>query len=163
MLFRSALHPWLWLGPDERQVAAALQSFMLNAAPHPSDHAAFAERVRSDWRELLRRGQALRELGDALKTVGCAALAERLHAASVRSGDLIWQGKLGYCLVLNDSKRQREPGVKVYALSRVGSELSFEGHRTVPVGAVLLQGLLPDTNRPSADARAALAPLLSLA
>lgn len=142
--------PWLWDTGDEATVARELAILLAHTGVPEEIHAA---RVRTAWEWMLRRGHALLRLEEAAKAVPLAELRARIQAPELRAGDLLWQGKAGYCVVTQSTPRVEGQKVPVLRLQNHSEESHFMGPYTVPVGALLEEAVLPPSPGFSTEAR----------
>ena len=60
-------------------------------------------------------------------------------------GDVLWQGKAGFCVVLRRCSRSGRDNVPVLKLQGKAAECAFVASATVPVRALLDEKIIPKT------------------
>ena len=135
--------PWLWRGGEE--VAKELEVLLAHTTDERSDR---EERVRwaeAEWMRLDRRGQALRGFEGAVQRTSLAVLSNRIALDELVPGDVLWQGKAGFCVVLRRCSRCDRDRVPVLKLQGKAAESEFDAAATVPVRALLDERVIPRT------------------
>lgn len=127
----------LWIGGAADDISRELQE-VLRASMRALD----AEHVITTWRNAIIQGAAIRALGEGLQAMGLEQARSAIHAPAVAVGDLLWQGRAGYCIVLEAGSRGSEAPIKTLKLQSGGTG-EFQGHKTLPVRAVLASAVLP--------------------
>ena len=138
--------PWLWSGdPDEVSQELAL----LLALTSRSDQLAPAviEAVEHRCQQLMRNGQALKEVADILDTMTLPDIRKLISQPDVKEGELLWQGRLGFCLALTSSPRDDRHNVAVKYLQASAGQSQIKGSYTVPVRALLNESLVKTEDR----------------
>ena len=128
--------PWLWC---HEPTSTAEELSKLLTATEPS-HELTAERwsdTERRWQDLLRDGQALHAIGSFLETTSLAELRPQITQNSVCAGELLWQGKLGFCVALCDAFRDDKHNVEVRYLQTLGRQPFIRGSYTIPVRSLL--------------------------
>ena len=151
-----ARYPRLWFGGDTEDVAIALQSFVAHATPADAvgDQ---PDRLYRHWTTLLQRGQAFRELESSLTSIGCAKLQERLDSIcidEITAGELLWQGKSGYCIAKRRFYRGGQWPVEPLWISNPQKTNQVLPGATIPIRTVLgeLASLTPQPPSRAAQA-----------
>jgi len=139
----------LWIGGAADDISRELQE-VLRASMHELD----AEHVIRTWRDALMQGSAIRALAEGLQAVGLEQARSAIYAPAVAVGDLLWQGRAGYCIALEAGSRESEKPIKTLKLQWGGTG-EFQGHKTLPVRAVLASAVLPHWARGIDPARVA--------
>ena len=134
-----ARYPRLWFGGDDEEVAIALQSFVAHATPADAvgDQPV---RLYRHWTTLLERGQAFRELELSLASIGYAKLQERLNSidsVDVAAGELLWQGKSGYCIAKRRFNRGGQWPVEPLWVSNPQKTHQVQPGAAIPIRTVL--------------------------
>lgn len=127
----------LWIGGAPDEILRELQE-VLRASMRDLD----AEYVITTWRNAIIQSMVVRALGEGLKAAGLEQLRSAIHAPAVAVGDLLWQGRAGYCLVLEAGLRGSEITIRTLKL-QLGGTGEFQGNKTLPVRAVLASAVLP--------------------
>jgi len=127
----AARMPELWFGGSMEDIAHELAN-VLHASNQPID----PERLVTIWREPLAQGVALRKLGERLEFLGLERVRRAISAPSVVAGDLLWQGRAGYCVAVEPGSRETTSAIKTLKL-QLGGTGYFQGRMTLPVRAML--------------------------
>ena len=73
------------------------------------------------------------------------ALRDRIAVDKLLPGDVLWQGKAGFCVVLRQCSRSGRDHVPVLKLQGKAAESAFAASATVPVRALLDERVIPRT------------------
>lgn len=143
--------PWLWDTGDDTAVSREIEILLAHtgvpAASNP-------DVVRDSWGRMLRRGHALLRLEHAAKAVPLDALRARIQVPELRSGDLLWQGAAGYCVVTKVTRRAVGQWVPVLKLQNNQSgESHFMAQYTIPIGSLLEAEVIPESHEFDAEPR----------
>ena len=133
-----ARNEWLWWGGDPLEVAAGLQTFMRGAGPVDVS----SEDVEAAWLAILQRGKAFAELEQAMTLATPSTMRETLKCQELEVGDLLWQGRSGYCMALRAAKRRDGFPVSVHWIQDPTSKTELTPESTLPVHAVLTEDRL---------------------
>jgi hypothetical protein len=133
--------PWLWTGGDDDAVGVSLHTFLVSAVRRYSNHDPWKlEFVRNAWTRLLTRGEALMRLQAAATAAGGpAVLNQRISVRDLERGEMLWQGKHGYCIVETLSAGQ----VDAWRV-RDWHRLEFNPQMAISVASMLTPSVLPD-------------------
>jgi hypothetical protein len=123
--------PELWFGGSVESIADELGD-VLRASNESID----PERFIAMWREPLAQGAALRLLGELVEILGPEALRRSIDASSVAAGELLWQGRAGYCVTVVSGSRLGTDTIKTLKLQLGGTGI-FQGSKTLPVRQIL--------------------------
>jgi hypothetical protein len=126
--------PWLWQGGSHEEilsVVATLLSQIPCSAIETNLTLADVEAFRID---LIQKGTALHALESALRRETLAAIRELVSIGSLNEGDLLWQGRRGYCLVQGRSGRS---DIHVYCINDEKSDATFRQGYVLPIRSVL--------------------------
>lgn len=134
--------PWLWDAGDEMAVARELE-ILLAQTGNPEEQTPGL--VRAAWERMLRTGHALMRLEDAASAVPLDGLRARIQAPALLTGELLWQGGAGYCVVTKTTPRVAKQKVPVLRLQDQSKESQFGAPYTMPIGALLEQAVIPLT------------------
>jgi hypothetical protein len=132
--------PWLWDSGDEKAVARELEVLLAHTGK-PEEHSAAL--MRAAWERMLRTGHALMRLEGAASAVPLDGLRARIQAPALRTGDLLWQGGAGYCVVTKTTPRVEKQKVPVLRLQDGSEESQFGAPYTMPIGSLLEQAVIP--------------------
>ena len=86
---------------------------------------------------MMRQGHALRMLENALEGKSPAELKDKISQQEVRKGEILWQGKKGFCITVKNGKRSEQGKIPVIYLQTLADEGKFRGDLVIPVGALL--------------------------
>lgn len=128
-------YPWLFGSAPPDVVARELQSQALSLLP-PNEHAS----VVAAWVNLVRSGESLRMLSEALTLIPHLDLVRRVTAQCVSAGELLWQAN---ALAFPAQAYRRESGV--HAEVRLIGETTvrkFRGDHLVPVRELLEKNVI---------------------
>jgi hypothetical protein len=137
--------PWLWRGGVTERIGQELGRMLYNTEGELSaDELRFTEQT---WVHLLRRGEALRALEEALATHSPNDVRERIQQDHVSRGELLWQGTGGYCVALQDCDRSKGDKIPVLKLQGSQKESKFAPRYLIPIKALLEPAVMPETGR----------------
>jgi hypothetical protein len=105
------------------------------------------KRNEEAWVRLIRRGEALRALEEALAGHSPAEIRTRIQEDHVFQGELLWQGNSGYCVALSSCQRSGKDKVSVLCLQGMKKKVDFLSAFLVPLRALLDSGVLPEPGR----------------
>ncbi len=109
--------PWLWISENLEETATELAS-LLRATGESHDAAS----IRNRWDGLIKLGRALKRFERALATAEVSDLRSRNRSREVSQGELLWQGKLGYCVAEAPADRTSSEKVSVLLVQGTGEE-----------------------------------------
>jgi hypothetical protein len=136
--------PWLWRGGQTERIAEELGEMITNTEGQLSEQRDLE--ARDSWLQLVRRGEALRALEKCLVDRTPVELAKRVSGDTLSSGELLWQGPSGYCVLLEDCRRSQVTKVRVVKLRGVAGEALFSAQYLVPLRTLLDPSVLPGTH-----------------
>jgi len=137
---------WLWDGLDQDELSRAFAELLIQSGiSGESQLDAFTQQ----WVLLVRRGHALRRFEAAVLGLNVGEVATRVHQPSVKAGDLLWQGKLGFCVVSVGAERTPNSNVSVLRVFGSKDKSTLKGSLALPISALLDPSVLPVT--PSFD------------
>ena len=142
----SARLPWLWQANDTAKIAEELSAFLSHTAA-PGE--VLEDKVREaevEWDLLLRRGQALALMERAIRHMPLNELRDRIRDDTLNPGDLLWQGKAGFCIVAKAASRTTDKLVKVLKLQSTQGEAAFQAPFTIPMRALLDEEVIPNSD-----------------
>lgn len=135
--------PWLWQANDTAKIAEELSVLLSHtAAPHEVLEDKIHE-AEVEWALLLRRGQALAFMQRAIRSICLNELRHRIGDDQLNPGDLLWQGRAGFCVVTHASSRAAGEWVKVLKLQCGEGESTFDASSTIPLRALLAKEVVP--------------------
>ena len=136
--------PWLWEGGSQEEIEKELAVLLAHTSERGLD-----EDVRNwaeaEWKRLKERAQALRCLEVAINGTSLEVLRQRIAMDGLLPGDVLWQGKAGFCVVLRRCSRSGRESVPVLKLQGKATESAFTAAATVPVRALLDEKVIPRT------------------
>jgi len=131
--------PWLWQGGEPEKIAEELAALLSHTADPGVSREDLLRQAEAEWALLLRRGQALRLLEAAVSRMTPAELRHRIRADDLRPGDLLWQGRSGFCVVRQHALRAGDNEVAVLKLQEDGQEAQFKAVFAIPMRALLTE------------------------
>lgn len=146
--------PWLWRGGPEETIAAELQKVIsLTAIRETEKNLQF---VNDQWTKLMRQGEALRRLEIALAGRQPKDLKNRIKQDAIDAGELLWQGRVGFLVAKNSTRRSSNESVRLlYLQTKPASpmkdkpdeaEWRGEGKRfLIPLKALLDERVIPSS------------------
>ena len=137
--------PWLWQGGNQDEIAKELAVLLAHTADLGLTQKEIKSRTEAEWELLMQRGQALRCLEAAVSGMTPAVIRERIGIEELRPGDLLWQGKAGFCVVRRGCSRTTDEIATVLKLQGDGLETGFKASYTVPMRALLEEVVVPRT------------------
>lgn len=137
--------PWLWHGGSQEEISGELAALMAHTRDDRLSEDELRNRAEAEWNQLLQRGQALRRLEAAVRSISLDEIRKRIHMDRLAPGELLWQGRAGFCVVLPRSRSSRTGKVTVLKLQGDGAETEFLASSTVPMRALLNEEVVPRT------------------
>ena len=137
--------PWLWQGGNPDEIAKELAVLLAQTADLGLSPEEIKSRGEAEWELLMERGQALRCLEAAVSSMTPVAIRERIGIDELRPGELLWQGKAGFCVVRRGCFRTTNGNATVLKLQGGGVETEFKASYTVPMRALLAEEVIPRT------------------
>lgn len=145
----AARHPTVWWGGTPGEVAQEL-SLYLEAArrreQRTKDDIARAERL---WREMVLRGEALSALERTVPQEDWRVLKENLESMDMVAGDLLWQGRAGWCVNLAAARRSGEAHLKVLWVSAPSNHSDILAASAVPLRSILEERWITEGHLPA--------------
>lgn len=112
-----ARHPWLWRAGDPTAVAEEVEGILMAATGSWS-----AESIVSRWGQLQLLGRDLGRLEESVSEESMQKLRELNSQKKLRVGELLWQGRLGYCVLEEPALRTEKKNVEVLLLQTGAGE-----------------------------------------
>ncbi|MDP3000020.1 MAG: phospholipase D-like domain-containing protein [Bryobacterales bacterium] len=150
--------PWLWDGLDHQQLSLAFTELLTQAGSFTADE---LDAFNELWLRQIRRGHALRRLEEAVSGQSLVEISKRISQTRLRAGDLLWQGKAGFCVVIAAAERTSDMNVRVLRVYGNKNESWFKSSLTTPIAGLLDQTVLPPTARFGDGPRRTLAEFLN--
>lgn len=135
--------PWLWHGGHPEKIAEELALLLSHTADPGANQDTCLREAEAEWALLMRRGQALRLLEDAVSCMTPEKLRDRIHIDELKPGDVLWQGRSGFCVALEQASRAVDDYVTVLPLQGVGNEKQFKASYTIPMQAFVTEEIIP--------------------
>ena len=135
--------PWLWHGGSQDEIENELAILLAHTAEGRLDREERTRWAEVEWKRLIQRGQALRCLEAAIHGTRLEVLRDRIAMDELLPGDVLWQGKAGFCVVLRRCSRSGRDNVPVLKLQGKAAESAFTASATVPVVALLDEKVIP--------------------
>ena len=137
--------PWLWHGGSQEEIEKELAVLLAHTTEGGLDREERTSWAEAEWKRLTQRGQALRCLEAAIHGTRIEVLRDRIAMDELLPGDVLWQGKAGFCVVLRRCSRSGRDNVPVLKLQGKAAECAFVASATVPVRALLDEKIIPKT------------------
>lgn len=137
--------PWLWSGADRAAVERELKTLLTQTSPRKVAANTLLAAAAKVWADMVRRGQALMHLEQALAQVTPATLRSKVRQSRLRAGEILWQGRSGFCVVLRDALRVEGAEVRVLPLQGVLATTKYQGPFTIPLANLLDEESAQDT------------------
>ena len=137
--------PWLWRGGDEDEIRRELAVLLAHTAESGANEEVRLSWAEAEWACLVQRGQALRRFEAAVRDTRLEALRERIRVEELRPGDVLWQGRAGFAVVMSPCSRSSQENVAALKLDTSGESAEFRASATAPVRALLEEDVMPRT------------------
>lgn len=137
--------PWIWRGGETERIGRESGLMLANTGGRLSDEDLI--RFEQGWVSLMRRGEALRTLEEALADHSPVELRERIREDQVLRGELLWQGSSGYCVAMTSCKRSSKENTLVLRLQGAKKESLFSPSFLIPLRCLLNSDVLPESNQ----------------
>ena len=131
--------PWLWMGGTEQEILERTLSIVKQTPCGISSidtESLYALRV-----SLIRKGIALVSLQKAIVTVGIEKLRDQIGDIDLSAGDLLWQGKMGICIITKTPNSPDED-INTICLQKPDGETVVSRKFAVPVRGALSEPLV---------------------
>lgn len=145
--------PWVWHGGEADEIANELAVLLSQTAEPGLSREEVKRRATAQWELLLRRGHALRRLEASVQQIKPAEIRGRISTDELPPGELLWQGRAGFCVVLDHCSRNTDKYAKVLKLQGDEDEKCFCSSFTVPLRALLEETVIPLTQNFGHDPR----------
>src|SRR5882724_1101829 len=147
--------PWMWQTGGNQAIAkqvADVFGYTSNQFVNWGD-------IERNWVTMVRRGYALQRLQAAILGRNIVEISKRITQTAVDAGELLWQGKYGFCVA--GSRCDRAPGnnCDVLLLQRKDACTRFTGPLLIPVQGLLEDHVIPEATL-SRRARAEIAAMV---
>ena len=138
--------PWLWHGGSQEDIEKELAVLLAHTTAGGPEHEERSRSAEAERERLTQRGQALRCLEVAVRDTRLDVIRERIRTDELPPGEVLWQGKAGFCVVLRRCSRSGKDNVPVLKLQGDGTETAFQASATVPMRALLDKNVIPRTS-----------------
>ena len=130
--------PWLWQtgGPDliSKQVAAVLSC--VSGGPGLN-----ISQIEARWITLIRRGYALSQLAKSIAGITIPELSGRISQLKVHAGEILWQGRYGFCVADATCTRSNDENCSILKLQYGDARMLIRGSFLVPLAGLLEHGV----------------------
>lgn len=137
--------PWLWHGGSCDEIAHELQKDSLQKVYLDKITNDSIEIFKKRWRLLIRFGHSIRKFEDGIRGRKPVDFKDLIKQDYVPEGELLWQGKSGYCISSKDCKRSQYYMAKVLSLQKDSKETEISPDFLTPVRALISENVIPDT------------------
>ena len=141
-------NPWLWSPLAKKDAAIHLLKILQDSPCSNTSNISITElhgkthKLRLLW---TKYASAFAAMGAAMRKKGFSDLMRDIKNHSVETGDLLWQGRRGICVVLDPSQNSQE-GIRVVCLQDPKGETRFKTDRLVPIKYLIKDKLLLDSS-----------------
>jgi hypothetical protein len=132
----AARAPWIWHGGELLALAEELARFLASTGSSVASEGDAWLQKEAQWLRVVRRGHALRRLEHALAGRAVGAISLAISGDHVKSGELLWQGSLGFCVASAPFSRGQSSRAPVLPLQS-SSDAKLRGSLTVPIRMLL--------------------------
>jgi hypothetical protein len=137
--------PWLWQTGGNEAIARHVADVFAYTSSQDVDWAL----IERSWLRMARRGYALQGLQVAIADWNLDELSKRIGQKAVEAGELLWQGKFGFCVAGSGCERAKDKKCEVLLLQRRDAPKLFSGPFLIPVKGLLEGQVIPETNLPA--------------
>ncbi len=132
--------PWIWRSGSSERIGQELARMLFSTGKAPSDDE--MRKIEQEWVSIIRTGEAFHALEESLKSCSATELRKTITQADVSRGELLWQGKCGYCVALKNCSRTVPESVHVLRLQDAEEDRPFQSPYLVPVSSRKLSMIL---------------------
>lgn len=136
--------PWLWKSGSNTRISEELTNILLSTEENLSKTKVKA--IEKKWLNFIRKGEAFGQLEDILKDKSPVSIRDQLAQDQISCGELLWQGKSGYCVSLEDCCRSEKMKVAVLKLQGARKESVFQSDFLIPLRCLLDPHVVPAAN-----------------
>lgn len=140
-----ARHPWIWQGATIETLAMEIsKAVVVTDHLNEASFETFKNEFSDQWFSFMQMGVGFAKLEEILNKYSVSELADKVNVKSVNSGDLLWQGKLGFAVC--EETQLLTPGckVKVRTPQTSKSERLILGSLLVPLKNIIYEETLPE-------------------
>jgi len=127
--------PWLWEHGAREEVANELKEVLSITSNDLSVD--FWQEVEGRWNDLIRQGYALKLVEDSLANKTPLEIKSLILQQDVKKGELLWQGKAGFCVARQDFSRKNSGGKATILYLQKSAEGIVVVDFTIPVRGVI--------------------------
>jgi len=125
--------PWLWQTGGNEAIAKQVAEVFA----YTSKNDLKWQEIEREWITMVRRGYAMHALQAALSGHNILELSKCVSQKEVQAGELLWQGKYGFCVAGGLCERIRGNNCDVLLLQRRDTVTRFAGPLLIPVRALI--------------------------
>jgi hypothetical protein len=133
--------PWLWQtgGPDaiSKQVAAVFSCV-------PGSPELDIRQIEARWIRLIRRGYVLSQLAESIAGIKIPELSGRISQLKVHAGEILWQGRYGFCVADATCNRSNDENCAILKLQYGDAKMLIRGSYLVPLAGLLEPGVIEE-------------------
>ena len=126
--------PWLWQagGPEaiSKEVGALLSCASGGLEPN-------IRQIETRWITLMRRGYALSQLEESIVGINISELSGRISQLKVHAGEILWQGRYGFCVADAICNRSNEENCPILKLQYGDARMLIRGSYLIPLSGLL--------------------------
>lgn len=126
--------PWLWEQGAREEVANELREVLsITSNDLATD---FWQGIEARWNNMIRQGYALKLVEDGLVTKTPLEIKSLIRQQHVEKGELLWQGKAGFCVARQDFSRTSGSKATILYLQK-SAEGIVVADFTIPVKGII--------------------------
>lgn len=138
--------PWLWQGGNQEKIVKELALLLAHTNGSEPEHEERIQWAEIEWDRLMQRGEALRRLEAVVHSTGLDVIRERIRIDELLPGEVLWQGKAGFCVVLRQCFRSGRDYVPTLKLQGDVAPTEFQAAATIPMRGLLDEDVIPLTS-----------------
>ena len=138
--------PWVWRGGNQADISRELGLMLYHTGKRELDYSEQVRQAETHWWQLIQRGEALCRLETEASKVSVQSFSEKIQTTALNQGEILWQGKAGYCVVLARCLRTGEAKVPVLKIQGKKEVVHFQASLTLPMRALIDERVIPMTN-----------------
>jgi hypothetical protein len=129
--------PWLWRTDALEDLQKQIRQLLVHTGlVGVNDNEAWTQYCEN-WDKLIKRGYAIRAFQEAFEDLELGKLREIVSRNEVQQGELLWQGRVGICVLEEGCRRDLEKNVPVLCLQSREPRKIFKSNFIVPVKDLL--------------------------
>jgi hypothetical protein len=139
---------WLWEQTSREDVAKELKELLtITTRDKPES---YWESMESRWNRLIRQGNALRLVEEALASKTPAEIKAAIQQTDVRKGELLWQGSGGFCIATHDFTRKGVSGKAKILYLQQSREGKIVAEFAIPIRGLVESKIISIPDKPKA-------------